>query len=203
MNKSTRGAASSRSGLLGWLPGVAAALAIMFASCAGSASSVATGTGSTPPPSTPAPSSTATPFIVAPVGTGSPAPSGAAATRPTSPPTPSPTPGSAFTLLRMATAADPALPAPDAKTFVSTFSPTAPALYVVFALRPGLTGTVVCTVTANQVRTAGPITLAYGPKNSWGDFRITSRGTFVAGSYRATLTFGPSGEVATVDFTVQ
>lgn len=74
---------------------------------------------------------------------------------------------------------------------------------MVFALRPGLTGKVECTIDANGVRTAGPISLDYGPTNSWGDFMVTSRGIFVAGSYRASVTFGPTGEVVTVDFTVQ
>jgi hypothetical protein len=74
---------------------------------------------------------------------------------------------------------------------------------VVFALSPGLTGTVECTIDANGVRTAGPISLNYGPANSWGDFKITSRGIFVAGTYRASVTFVPTGEVATIDFTVQ
>jgi hypothetical protein len=114
----------------------------------------------------------------------------------------SPTPGPTFTLLRMATMANPALPAPDATTFVSHFSPKAPALFVVFALRPGLTGTVACTIEANGVRTAGPIRLAYGPTNSWGDFKITSRGTFVTGTYRATVVFVPTGEVASITFSV-
>jgi hypothetical protein len=112
-------------------------------------------------------------------------------------------PGSAFALLRMAAAANPALPAPDAGAFVSSFSTKAPALYVVFALRPGLIGRVECTVEANGVRTAGPLALTIGPTNSWGDFKITSRGTFVAGAYRATVTFGPTGEAATIPFSVR
>ncbi len=203
MHDTTFGVASARSTRLGWLSGAAAALAIILASCAGPGLPVATGAGSASMRSAPPPSSTATAPSVVPVGIGSPAPRGTASTAPGSPAAPAPTPGSAFTLLRMATAADPALPAPDVRTFVSSFPPKAPAMYVVFALRPGLTGTVVCTVTANGVQTAGPITLTYGPTNSWGDFRITSRGTFVVGSYRATLTLGPTREVATVDFTVQ
>ena len=103
----------------------------------------------------------------------------------------------------MASAANPASAAPDATTFVSGYASRAPAMFVVFALRPGLAGPVTCTVDANGVRTAGPITLAYGPTNSWGDFRITSRGTFAIGSYRATVVFVPTGEAATIKFTVR
>lgn len=203
MHDTNCGVARAHSGLLGWLPGAAAVLAIILASCAGAGPPVETGAGSASMRSAPAPSPTAAAPSVVPVGTGSPAPAGTASTALGSPAAPAPTPGSAFTLVRMAMAADPALPAPDARTFVSSFPPKTPAMYVVFALRPGLTGTVVCTVTANGVQTVGPITLAYGPTNSWGDFRITSRGTFVVGSYRATLTLGPTRAVATVDFTVQ
>jgi hypothetical protein len=103
----------------------------------------------------------------------------------------------------MATDTDPTRSAPDARTFTLTFPPSAPAMYVVFALRPGLTGTIVCTLTANAVEAIQPLTIDYGPTNSWGDFKITSRGTFVAGDYQATLTYAPTGEVVTVDFTVK
>jgi len=92
----------------------------------------------------------------------------------------------------MAAAADSSKPAPDSTTFTQTFPTSAPALYVVFALRPDLTGNVACTMSANGVRLIQPLTINYGSNNSWGDFRVRSRGTFVKGDYRATLTYVPT-----------
>lgn len=182
-------------------------LALVIASCSRVAPSAAAPAATA---SAPVAAATASPAASPAAASGAAAPSpsapGVAAsptTVPTPPPTTAPSPGSVFTLLRMARAADPARPAPDAGSFVSSFAPKAPAMYVVFALQPGVTGTVVCTVEANGARTAGPLSIAYGPTNSWGDFKITSRGTFVAGSYRATVTFSPTGESATVAFDVR
>ena len=184
-------------------------LAIALASCAGSgpsagssASPQAMATGQAPSPTT---AETTTPLASATAasqGTSAPSsdvPSGQGA--PTA--TPVPPPGGAFTLLRMATGADASQPAPDARTFTTSFPAKAPALYVIFALRTGLAGKVSCAITANGAQAVPPITLSYGRTNSWGDFRISSRGTFVVGSYRAILTFASTGEVATVDFTVR
>lgn len=205
---------SVRHGAAGWPPNAAMlviALAIVVAACGNVAGPAAPGSWPAQNPTSIAASS-AGPTSPAPSGPPSSAAPSAAPISASAPPgtstsptlaTPVPTPGSAFTLLRVATGADPTLPAPDARTFVSSFPPKAPALYVVFALQRGLTGTVVCTVTANGAQAAGPITLMYGAKNSWGDFRVTSRGTFVVGSYRATLVFVPTGGAATVDFAVQ
>ena len=181
-----------------------AALAILLASCAATRPPASPGNSSAgagvspvvPTPITIAP----TPTPVAPSASSDTA--SVAATPAATPQAALPTPGVAFTLLRMASRADPASTAPDATTFVSSYGSRAPTMFVVFALRPGLAGTVTCTIDANGVRTAGPISLAYGPTNSWGDFRITSRGTFATGSYRATVVFVPTGESATVDFTV-
>lgn len=103
----------------------------------------------------------------------------------------------------MASAADPAQPAPDAATFTDSFPTSAPALYVVFALRAGLTGQVVCTLTANGVALIQPLTLTYAAANSWGDFKVSPKLRFAAGAYQATLRHVPSGEVATINFTVR
>jgi len=103
----------------------------------------------------------------------------------------------------MATAADLSKSAPDAATFTDTFATTAPAIFVVFALRSGLAGTVSCSMTANGVQVIQPLTIAYKQANTWGDFRINSRGTFVTGAYTATLTFAPTGEKVSVNFTVK
>lgn len=142
------------------------------------------------------------------------APNGPAATpapsamAPTAAPTdgvsnPPPSVTSAFTLLRMANAADASKPAPDSTTFTDTFPTSAPALYVVFALSAGLTGQVSCSVTANGVRLVQPLNINYGSKNSWGDFKVRSRGSFVKGDYVATVTYVPTGEAASIAFTVK
>jgi len=94
-------------------------------------------------------------------------------------------------------------PAPDSTTFTQTFLTSAPVLYVVFALTSGLTGKVSCAMSANGVRLIEPLTIDYGSNNSWGDFRIRSRGTFVTGDYRATLTYVPTGEVVSISFIVK
>ena len=163
-------------------------IAIILASC-GSAISTATArpssTAAAGPPGSPALRVTPTP-----------APSGTA-------PTLAPSGTSAFTLLKMATAADSSKPAPDSTTFTQTFPTNAPAMYVVFALTPGLTGKVSCAISANGVRLIQPLTIDYGPKNSWGDFKVRSRGTFVKGDYRATLTYVPTGEAVSISFTVK
>ena len=187
------------------------ALTIVLASCAGSGPSASVGSRPQATAAGPAPSSTAhEPTQPAPTGTGASAAPGSTSTAPRNPAatpvptvTPVPSPESAFTLLKMATGADTSKPAPGARTFTSTFPAKAPAMYVVFALRTGLTGNVICAISANGAQAVQPITLTYGPTNSWGDFKISSQGTFVVGNYRATLTFGPTGEVAMIDFTVQ
>ncbi len=118
-------------------------------------------------------------------------------------PTPVPSGTSAFTLLRMATFADSTKSAPDSTAFTDAFATTAPKLYVVFSLRPDLSGKVVCTMTANGSEFISPITIDYGTGNSWGDFEISPSGTFPIGDYVATLTYAPSGEVVTIPFKVK
>jgi hypothetical protein len=121
------------------------------------------------------------------------------------PPAPTPVPSgtSAFTLLSMATAADSKKSAPDSTTFTDTFPTTAPQVYVVFSLRSDLTGKVVCTMTKDGSDVIKPITLSYGTGDSWGDFKISSGGTFPVGDYVATLTYSPSGEAVTIPFKVE
>ncbi|MGZ6315328.1 MAG: hypothetical protein ACXWNI_06850, partial [Candidatus Limnocylindrales bacterium] len=120
------------------------------------------------------------------------------------PPAPTPVPSgtSAFTLLSMATFADSTKSGPDSTKFTDTFPTTAPQVYVVFSLRPGLSGKVVCTMTANGSDVIKPITLSYGSGVSWGDFKISTGGNLPVGDYVATLTYAPSGEVVTIPFTV-
>lgn len=116
---------------------------------------------------------------------------------------PSPSPASAFTLLKMATAADPSKPVPDSTKYTDTFPTSAPAVYVVFSLRPGLTGKVVCTMSRGGKNLLQPLTLTYAASNSWGDFKIRPQAKFAAGAYQAMLTFSGTGETAKIDFTVK
>ncbi len=109
---------------------------------------------------------------------------------------------SAFSLFKMATRADRSTAGPDPTAFTDTFPPSTRELYVVFSLRAGLTGRVVCTVRANGRDLIVPLTIDYGARNSWGDFKVTTRGPFPVGAYVATLTFLSTGEVVTVNFTV-
>ncbi len=118
-------------------------------------------------------------------------------------PTPLPSGTSAFTLLRAATGADSSKPAPDPSTYTDSFSTTASAIYIVFSLRSGLTGTVSCAMTANGSPYVQGLSLDYGTGNSWGDFQVTPSGTFPAGDYVATITYTPTGETQTVNFTVK
>lgn len=118
-------------------------------------------------------------------------------------PTPVPSGTTAFTLLSMATFADPSQSAPDTTKFTDTYAPNDPKVYVVFALRPGLTGQVICTMTANGEEAIDPITLTYGSQNSWGSFEISSGGLFPEGDYVASLRYASSGEVVTIPFTVE
>jgi hypothetical protein len=122
----------------------------------------------------------------------------------TAPATPTPLPSgtSAFSLLRTATAADASKSAPDPSTYTDSFATTASAIFVVFSLRSGLTGTVTCSMTANGTAFIQPLSLDYGAGNSWGDFQINPSGTFPAGAYVATVTFTPTGDTETFNFTV-
>ncbi len=179
-------------------------IAIIFASCGNAISTVTVRPSSTAAagqPESPTLRVTPTP---APTGT-APTPSDTAATPAPSDaaPTPAPSGATAFTLLKMATAADSSKPAPDSTTFTQTYPTTAPAIYVVFALSPGLTGKITCAISANGVQLMQPLTIDYGSKNSWGDFKVRSRGRFVKGDYRATLTYVPTGEAASISFTVR
>ena len=172
-------------------------IALVLASCGSAITTATAGSSSTAAASLPGSSTL-------PV-TPTPAPSNAAPTAVPSAtaPTPAPSNASAFTLLKMATAADSSKPAPDSTTFTQTFPPSAPAFFVVFALTSGLSGKVSCAMSANGVRLIQPLTIDYGSNNSWGDFKVKSRGTFVKGDYRATLTYVPTGEAASITFTVK
>ncbi len=108
-----------------------------------------------------------------------------------------------FSLLKTASAGDPSASAPDPSTFTDTFSTSDPSVYVIFELADGLTGTVTCTVSEGGTQVVTPFSMDYGPNNSWGSFEVDAGTGFTAGDYEATVTFEPTGDTATVDFTVQ
>lgn len=118
-------------------------------------------------------------------------------------PSVSPSGPSAFTLLQAARTADPSQSSPDPSTYTDSFPTTAPALYVDFELRSGLTGTVTCAMTVNGSDLIDGLSIDYGPNLQWGDFKVTPAGAFPKGDYVATLTFKPTGETETVEFTVK
>ncbi len=116
---------------------------------------------------------------------------------------PAPSGSSTFTLLQMATAADRSKAAPDPATFTDTFPTTAKAIFVVFALGPGLTGTVTMTLTRGGSSVIKPISLNITVADGWSDFKVTSTSGFPAGTYEATVTYAPTGEAQTVTFSVK
>ena len=125
-------------------------------------------------------------------------PAGSAAT-----PSPITSGTSAFTLLRAATASDVSKPAPDPATFTDSFPAAASVIYVVFELQSGLTGTMNFTLTANGSPIIQQMSIDYGPSLRWASFHVTSSRGFPVGDYAATVTFTPTGEAQTVNFTVK
>ena len=47
------------------------------------------------------------------------------------------------------------------------------------------------------------LSLQYGSKNTWGDFRINSANGITPGSYTMVITFVPNGETINLPFTVK
>lgn len=168
------------------------ALASAAAACGGSSSPIAA------TPTAASPTTSATQGVVASPGGPATVPGPS-----TQAPTAAPVAAGPFSLLKMATSADPAKSAPDPSTFTTTYGPKAPAIYVVFELQPGLTGSVVCTMTSNGSPVTKPLTINYGATNTWGDFKIASLGTFATGTYQATVTFSATGQSMSTTFTVK
>jgi hypothetical protein len=116
---------------------------------------------------------------------------------------PSGSPGAAFVLLTMATSADTSRSAPDPLTYVTAYPQSVQAVYVVFALREGLTGNVSCDLLRDGTSLLqSPISLTYGTNNAWGSFTINVGGNQPAGTYVATVTYAPTGESQTIEFTL-
>lgn len=111
--------------------------------------------------------------------------------------------GSAFTLLTTGTAADSSQSGPDPSTFSSTFPTSAHTIYVIYALRDDLTGKVTGQALLGGKLAWGPITVTYGTNNSWGDFEIDAPNGFAAGTFHVEITYEPTADTETVDFTTQ
>ena len=118
-------------------------------------------------------------------------------------PAPSSSGTSAFTFLRMATTSVTSKAQADKATYTDSYPTTAAAVFVVFTLRSGLTGTVTLTMTHNGAAIIQPLPLDVSVANGWNDFHIDSSSGFPVGDYAATVTFAPTGEAQTVTFTVK
>jgi hypothetical protein len=113
---------------------------------------------------------------------------------------PSGSAGSVFVLSGMALSIDAAAAAANPKTFVTTIPKASTAIYAVFALKPGLSGQVNGALKQGD-KVLVTLSLQYGPKNTWGDFRINSANGFAAGNYTMVITFVPNGETINLPFT--
>jgi hypothetical protein len=103
----------------------------------------------------------------------------------------------------MATSVDRSKQEPDPATYTDSYPTAAKVVYVVFTLRSGSTGKVTLTMTRNGSPVIKPVSLDIKVANAWNDFHIDSSKGFPVGDYVATVTFGPTGEAQTVDFTVK
>jgi hypothetical protein len=111
-----------------------------------------------------------------------------------------------FTSAGIATTVDTSAHAVDPSTYRTTIPGTQyRAVYVVFALKPDSVGKVTMVMTLNDVEVLkNPLTINYGTKNSWGDFKITFPSSGIpTGVYKAVLTFEPTGAQVTQFFTVE
>jgi hypothetical protein len=131
-----------------------------------------------------------------PVATPLPHPSGAAS------PAPSGSAMSSFVLAGITTKVDSAATSANPKDFVTTVPKAATAIYSVFALKPGLSGQVNGALKQGD-KVVVTLSLQYGSKNSWGDFRINSANGIAPGSYTMVITFVPNGETINLPFTVK
>ena len=94
-------------------------------------------------------------------------------------------------------------PQADPSTFTKTLSKGLKAIYAVFVLQPGLTGTVRGELKEGAF-TLATVSLSYGAGNTWGDFTFNSTKGFTAGTnYVLILTHVPSGATIRLPFTVK
>jgi hypothetical protein len=107
-----------------------------------------------------------------------------------------------FVLAGITTTVDTAAAAADPKTFVTTVPSSASSIYAVFSLKPGLSGQVNAALKQGD-KVLVTLSLQYGPKNTWGDFRVNSANGITPGDYTMVITFLPSGETINLPFTVK
>lgn len=109
---------------------------------------------------------------------------------------------SSFTLAGMATKVDTAATSANRKDFLTTIPKESTAIYAVFALKAGLTGQVNGALKQGD-KVLVTLSLQYGAKNTWGDFRVNSASGIAAGAYTMVITFVPNGETINLPFTVK
>jgi hypothetical protein len=107
-----------------------------------------------------------------------------------------------FVLAGMATKVDAAATSANPKDFLTSVPKETTALYAVFSLKPGLQGQVNGALKQGD-KVLVTLSLQYGPKNTWGDFRINSANGIAAGNYVMVITYVPSGETIQLPFTVK
>jgi len=109
----------------------------------------------------------------------------------------------AFVLAGMAAGVVSGAPQANPSTFTTTLAKSLKAIYAVFVLQRGLTGTVRGELKEGAF-TLATVMLDYGAGNTWGDFTINSSNGFMPGSdYLMILTHGPSGASIRLPFTVK
>jgi hypothetical protein len=107
-----------------------------------------------------------------------------------------------FVVGGMATDIDTTAKAADPKTFVSTIPTTSKAFYAVFALKPGLAGQINgALVQSGKVLVT--LSLQYGAKNTWGDFKINATNGIAAGDYVMVITYTGNGDTINLPFSVK
>jgi hypothetical protein len=109
---------------------------------------------------------------------------------------------SSFVLAGMATKVDPAATAANPKDFVTTIPKESTSMYAVFSLKTGLTGQVNGALKQGD-RVLVTLSLTYGPKHTWGNFRINSANGITPGNYTMVITYAPSGETINLPFVVK
>lgn len=150
------------------------ALAVVLAACGSAAASVTPPTAA--PAATAASSTVGTPVLVDP-----------------------------FTSAGIATTVDSNARAVDPSTYRTTIPGTQyKAVYVVFALKEGAIGKVTMVMTLNDVEVLQqPLAIDYGTINSWGDFKVNFPDPGIpAGTYKAVMTYEPTGAQVIQFFTV-
>jgi hypothetical protein len=130
-----------------------------------------------------------------PTVSGQPSPSASAAGSPSAGVT-------SFVLAGMATKVDTAAASANPKDFLTTIPKETTALYAVFSLKPGLQGQVNGALRQGD-KVLVTLSLQYGPKNTWGDFRINSSNGIAPGNYVMLIEYVPNGETIQLPFTVK